>query len=159
MKKTKTITQGDNAFDFQLKDQNGKTFRLSKMKGKRVLLSFHPLAWTSVCAKQMKSLEKSKKRFDAMNAVAVGISVDSVPCKNAWAKSLGVNATRLLSDFWPHGGVAQQYGLFRDHDGFAGRANILVDEDQRVIFIKIYPILQLPDIEEIFQVLETTTKK
>jgi len=69
------------------------------------------------------------KSLDSLNAVAVGISIDSVPCKKAWAESLGIKNTRLLADFWPHGGVAQIYGVFRDKDGFAERANILIDRE------------------------------
>ena len=67
---------------------NGRDFRLADIKGKRVLLSFHPLAWTHVCAQQMQSLEKSKKALDYLNTVAVGLSIDSVSCKAAWAGSL-----------------------------------------------------------------------
>ena len=146
---------GDKAKDFTLKDQDGKELHLSDLKGKKVLLSFHPLAWTSVCADQMKSLEKARSRFENLNTVAFGISVDTVPSKKAWAKELGIKNTRLLSDFWPHGEVAQLYGIFREKDGFSERANIIVDEKQQVIFVKVYPIAQLPDIEEIIKVLET----
>jgi peroxiredoxin len=92
---------GENSVDFSLQDQNGKTFRLSEHLGKRVLLSFHPLAWTSVCAKQMRSLEDNKANFSSLDSIAVGISVDSVPCKKAWAESLGIVDTppprRLLA--------------------------------------------------------------
>jgi peroxiredoxin len=56
MDETKTLNVGDEAPDFTLKDQNDQEFTLSELKGKKVLLSFHPLAWTGVCAKQMKSL-------------------------------------------------------------------------------------------------------
>ncbi len=135
-------------------DQNGKKFKLSTFKGKRVLLSFHPLAWTSVCAKQMKSLEKSKGVFDTLNAVAVGISVDTQPSKKAWANSLGIKKTRLLCDFWPHGKVAKLYGIFRNGDGFSERANIIISEDRRVAFFKVYPLGQLPDIREIIDSLK-----
>jgi peroxiredoxin len=62
----------------------------------------------------MKSLENNKAIFYSLNALAVGISVDSVPCKKAWAESLGISATRILADFWPHGGVAQLYGILRE---------------------------------------------
>ncbi|MCR4393773.1 MAG: redoxin domain-containing protein, partial [Dehalococcoidales bacterium] len=43
------ISAGAMAPDFKLKDQNGKTVKLSSFKGKKVLLSFRPLAWTAVC--------------------------------------------------------------------------------------------------------------
>jgi peroxiredoxin len=145
---------GDKAKDFALKDQNDKEFKLSQFKGKRVLLSFHPLAWTEVCAKQMKSLEENKAVFDSLNTVAVGLSVDPIPSKLAWAESLGIKNTRLLSDFWPHGEVAKLYGIFRDRNGFSERANIVVDENQKVVFFKVYPIRELPDINEIINFLK-----
>ena len=99
MKKRQTVQVGRKASDFSLEDHNGKPFRLSDFKGKEVLLSFHPRAWTSVCAKQMKKLDENKKNFDKVNTVAVGISVDPSPSKKAWAKDLGIKNTRLLSDF------------------------------------------------------------
>lgn len=139
-KQMETIKVGDKIRDFSLKDQNGKDFKISEQAGKRVLLSFHPLAWTSVCAEQMKSLEANKKTFDALNTIAVGLSVDSVPTKNAWANSLGIVDTRILADFWPHGGVASLYGLFRDVEGFSQRANVLVNEDGKVVFVKDYEL-------------------
>lgn len=148
------IKPKDNAEDFTLSDQDGKQIHLSDLKGKKVLLSFHPLAWTSVCAEQMKSLEKNRERLDELNTVALGISVDTVPSKKAWAKELGIKNTRLLSDFWPHGEVAIKYGIFRQNVGLSERVNIIVDENQKVIFVKVYPVAQLPDIEEIIRVLE-----
>jgi peroxiredoxin len=151
-------TVGDKAKNFTLLDQNGKEFRLSKFRGKRVLLSFHPMAWTSVCAEQMKSLEKNKKAFDSLNTIAVGVSTDTVPSKKAWAQDLGIKNTRLLSDFWPHGKVAKAYGLFRKNDGVSERANLIVDEKGSVAFIKVYPISKLPDIDEIIGILKKMPK-
>lgn len=119
-----------------------------------MLLSFHPLAWTPVCADQMKSLEKNRGRFEKLNTIALGISVDTVPSKKAWAKELSIRNIRLLSDFWPHGRVASLYGIFREKDGFSERANIIIDENGQVVFVKVYPIAELPDIEEIIKVLE-----
>ena len=145
---------GENSVNFSLQDQNNKTFTLSEHLGKSVLLSFHPLAWTSVCAKQMKSLEDNRANLSLLNSIAVGISVDSVPCKEAWAQSLGIVETPLLADFWPHGKVAQLYGIFREKEGFSERANILVDENGRIAFSKIYELKQLPDIKEILDVLK-----
>lgn len=146
---------GDMAPDFSLKDNRGNEVRLADYKGKRVLLSWHPLAWTGVCAAQMKSLEENKAAFAELNTVALGLSVDSVPSKNAWAKELGIADTKLLSDFWPHGGVAQNYGLFREEQGTSQRANVILDEEGNVIFVKVYDIPQLPDIEEILEFLRS----
>lgn len=150
----KRVKLGDAFRDFGLEDQNEKVFTLSELKAKLVVLSFHPLAWTSVCSEQMKSLEHSKVAFDELNTVAVGLSVDTVPSKRAWAKSLDIENTRLLSDFWPHGKVAELYGVFRSKYGTSERANIIIDQHQKVAFVKVYPIGQLPDIGEIIEVLK-----
>jgi peroxiredoxin len=152
----KLIQQGEKGKPFLLKDNRDKDVRLSDFKGKKVLLSFHPLAWTSVCAEQMKALEKNKEKFGLLNTVALGLSIDTVPSKNAWAKTLGVQNTRLLCDFWPHGKIAKAYGLFKEVNGFSERANVILDEKHRVIFVKVYPIAQLPDLEEIFKVLSSS---
>ena len=149
------IKIGSKAPDFSLKDQNGKIVKLSSFKGKKVVLSFRPLAWTAVCQDQMKSLEENHVSFDDMNTVALGIGVDSVPSNKAWAEAMHIKNTRLLSDFWPHGDVAKAYGIFRDKDGFSERANIVLDETQKVIFAKTYPISQLPEIEEILKLLRS----
>jgi peroxiredoxin len=144
---------GNKASDFVLMDQNKKEFKLSDFKGKRILLSFHPLAWTSVCAQHMQSLERHQRDFNDLNTVAVGINVDSIPSKKAWADILGIRTTRLLSDFWPHGHIANLYHIFRENDGFSERANIIINENQDIDFIKIYEILELPDIREILTFL------
>jgi peroxiredoxin len=101
----------------------------------------------------MQALETHKEKFDLVNTVALGFSVDTVPSKNAWAKSLGIEHTPLLCDFWPHGRIAKAFGLFRPANGFSERANIILDEKHWVLFVKVYPIAQLPDLEEIFKVL------
>jgi peroxiredoxin len=147
------LKNGDVAPDFVLRDQNGKEFKLSDFRGKRVLLSFHPAAWTRVCSLQMQSLEANKDVFESLNTVAVGVSVDTIPSKKAWAKELGITSTRLLADFWPHGHVAKLYGIFRENDGISERANIILDEAGKVIFFKIYEISQLPDIQEVISFL------
>lgn len=154
-----TVKTGSKAKDFKLNDQDGKEIELSSLKGKKVLLSFHPLAWTNVCAEQMKYIEQNLARFDESNTVALGMSVDTVPSKKAWAKELGIKNTKLLSDFWPHGKVSGLYGIFREKEGFSERANIIIDEYGIVVFVKVYPISQLPDIEEIIKVLKDMESK
>ncbi len=150
----KGLKVGDIAPDFALNDHHNRSFKLSDFRGQKVLLSFHPLAWTRVCAEQMKSLEENMNRFKEINTLPVGLSVDTVPSKHAWAKELKIRELRLLADFWAHGEVAKLFGIFREEDGFSERANIIVDEDGKIIFFKIYEISQLPDIEEIISFLK-----
>ena len=154
----KQLKVGDRAKNFSLLDQNKKEFTLKEFKDKRVLLSFHPLAWTPVCSEQMKSLEKNKLAFDSLNTVAVGVSIDTVPSKKAWAESLGITKTRLLSDFWPHGKVAKAYGIFLKDDGISGRSNIIVDETGIIRLFKNYPLGQLPDVQETLNFLTEMPK-
>ena len=148
------ISTGNKAPDFTLKDQRGKVVKLSKFTGKKIILSFRPLAWTPVCHDQMISLEHNFDYFEKHNTIAFGIGVDSVPSNKAWGDSMGIKNTRMLADFWPHGEVAKAYGLFREADGFSERANIIIDEKQKVVFAKVYPTNQLPDITELLHFLE-----
>ncbi|TGE35311.1 redoxin domain-containing protein [Desulfosporosinus fructosivorans] len=151
---TNPIAIGATAPDFKLKDNRGNEVSLNDYKGKKVLLSWHPLAWTPVCADQMKSLETNYARFEALGTIPLGLSIDAVPSKNAWAKELKIANIKMPSDFWPHGAVAKEYGLFREEEGFSERANVIIDENGKIIWIKIYDIHQLPDVEEVIQQLK-----
>jgi len=148
------VAVGEVAPDFTLKDQWGKNFTLSRQKGKRVLLSFQPLAWTSVCVNQMKTLEENYKKIASLNTVPVGLGVDAIPGKKAWSDHMGIEKLRMLSDFWPHGAVAKVYGLFREEGGTSERANVIVDEKGKVAWVKVYEIGQLPDINEVLDALK-----
>lgn len=147
------LSNGDNVMDFTLKDQHNEDLTLSELRGRKVLLSFHPLAFTPVCTRQMQSLEDAYYRFESMNAVPVGISVDAWPSKHAWAREIGLNSLRILSDFWPHGGVAGKLGLLRGKEGFSERANLLLDENGDLRWFRIYEIPELPDLDEVLTVL------
>jgi peroxiredoxin len=148
------VKVGDIAGDFTLQDHNGSNFILSGQKGRRVLLSFHPLAWTAVCTKQMLSLEENFTVFESLNTLPVGLSVDAVPSKKAWAENIGVKKVPLLSDFWPHGGVAEIFDIFREKNGFSERANIIIDEKGVIVLFKTYPLSQLPDVNEIIDAIK-----
>lgn len=149
MSETKPIEVGSSAPDFTLKNQKGEEVTLDSFRGRNVILSFHPLAWTPVCRDQMKELDLNHELFEKMNTAPLGFSVDSVPSKTAWAEAIGLENLQILADFWPHGGVARSLGLFREKHGFSERANVIVNGEGVVVFVKVYPVKQLPDIEEI----------
>jgi peroxiredoxin len=148
------IKTGDNFGDFILKNHQDLAINTTSLIGKKILLSFHPLAWTPVCSQQMQSLENNYQTFKSCNTVPLGISVDSVPCKKAWAENLGIANLDLLADFWPHGGLASRLGIFIEQFGFSERANIVLDEQRVAIFVKVYPIKQLPDVLEVISFLK-----
>jgi len=146
---TTPITVGEAAPDFTLKDQYGEDFKLAAHRGKLILLSFHPLAATGVCTEQMKALEAHFNDMAALNVVPVGISVDAVPSKKLWSDDMKLKNLRILSDFWPHGAIVKQYGLFREKNGFSERANVLVGWDGTVRWVKVYEISTVPDMSEV----------
>jgi glutaredoxin len=92
-------------------------------------------------------------KFEGYNTQVLGISVDHIPCLKAWAESLGGISYPLLSDFWPHGAVAQLYGAFREHQGKSERALFVIDKQGIVRYVDIHDIDEQPDNEEIFRVL------
>jgi peroxiredoxin len=150
------IKVGEKFGDFVLKNQEDLEIDTAGLEDKKVLLSFHPLAWTSVCAKQMQSLEEHYGEFEDLNTIPLGVSIDTSPSKKAWAGSLGIAELDLLADFWPHGGIASKLGIFIEKFGFSERANIILDEERKAIFVKVYPIKELPDVKELLEFLKKT---
>jgi glutaredoxin len=100
----------------------------------------------------MPSYELELYKFEGYNTQVLGISVDSIPSLQAWAESLGGISYPLLSDFWPHGAVAQQYGALRE-DGRSERALFIVDKEGNVRYVDIHDIDEQPDNEELFEAL------
>lgn len=145
------FNKGQKIPDFKLNDHNEEEISLETFKGKNILLSFHPLAWTSVCRNQMQALEDNYQEFEKNDTVPVGISVDPVPSKRAWAENIGLENLRLASDFWPHGDFASKLGIFIEEKGISGRVNILINDQGEVLWSKEYDIPQLPDIDEVLE--------
>lgn len=148
------VREGDPVPSFKLRDQHNEEFDLAQALGARVLLSFHPLAFTQVCTRQMQALEAAMDRFESLGVLPLGLSVDPMPAKHAWGREMGIKRLRMLADFWPHGGVASSLGLFRPVEGFSQRANVVIDPSGRAAFVKVYQIPQLPDLDEVFAFLE-----
>lgn len=152
------LSIGSVAPDFELSSHTRKPVRLSSFRGrKNVVLAFHPLAFTPVCATQMQTYEKARDRFAALDTEVFGISVDAGPSKSAWADALGGISFDLLSDFHPHGAVASAYGVFRQ-DGISERAIYVVDKEGKIAWAKKYDIPEQPDTEGLFEVLARLTK-
>jgi peroxiredoxin len=149
------LKTGREAPDFELDSHLGHQVRLSSFRGvKNVVVAFHPLAWTPVCSTQMQNYESEKKWFDNHEAHILSLSVDAVPAKLEWAKSLGGISYDLLSDFHPKGMIAEKYGVMRD-DGITDRAIFVVNKKGIIVFAKVYDIPALPDNEEVRQLLGT----
>lgn len=147
---------GDDAPDFELRSHRGGTVKLSSFRGQRqVVVAFHPLAFTPVCATQMSGYQTNLDRFEALGAAVLGVSVDAQPAKSAWAETLGAISFDLLSDFHPHGDVARRYGVYRENDGISERAIFVVDKQGKIAWAKTYAIPEPPDTAELLQVLQT----
>ncbi|MDQ1523310.1 MAG: hypothetical protein QOE47_1234 [Pyrinomonadaceae bacterium] len=101
----------------------------------------------------MPAYEADLERFKGYDAQVLGISVDSVPCNTAWAKSLGGLTYDLLSDFEPKGEVARAYGAYRAADGISERAIFIVDKEGKIAYKDIHDISDQPDNEDLFDVL------
>jgi arsenate reductase-like glutaredoxin family protein len=102
----------------------------------------------------MPSYELDLHKFEGYNTQVLGISVDHIPCLQAWAESLGGISYPLLSDFWPHGAVAQEYGVLIGEEGKSERALFIVDKEGIVRYVDIHDIDDQPDNEEVFEVLQ-----
>ncbi len=101
----------------------------------------------------MPAYEADLERFKGYDAQVLGISVDSVPCNTAWAKTLGGLSYDLLSDFEPKGEVARKFSAYREKDGISERALFIVDKEGKIAFKDIHDISDQPDNEELFEIL------
>jgi len=143
------VSAGMMAPDFELPNQHGDVVRLSDFRGRRnVVIAFHPLAFTPVCAAQMQEYERERATLDHAHAHVLGISIDAGPAKKAWADMLGGISFDLLSDFFPHGKVAALYGVMRD-DGISQRALFVVDKAGRIAWAKLYDIPERPVFQDL----------
>lgn len=147
-----TIKVNDKAPEFELKDQYKNDIKLADLKGKKVILSWHPLAFTSVCTDQMRSLERNYDRIQEKgDTVVIGLSIDPFPAKQKWADILCIEDVKIASDFFPYGEVTKAYGLFNEENGASQRANVIIDEEGKVKWVKVYEPAELPDIEEVIE--------
>jgi peroxiredoxin len=144
------LTAGQEAPDFELRSHKGGTVKLSDFRAKKnVVLAFHPLAFTPVCADQMRGYESELSQFERADAVVLGVSIDAEPAKAAWARTLEPISYDLLSDFHPHGEVAQKYGVFRQKEGFSERAIFVIDKAGKIAWSKLYAIPELPNNQDV----------
>ena len=150
---------GDPAPDFTLPSVSGEKITLSKYKGeKNVMISFVPAAWTPVCSDQWPGYNIVKEMFDENEAVLLGITVDNIPTLYAWTQQMGNLWFPVLSDFWPHGAVADKYGVLRS-DGVSERALFFIDKKGIIRDIRVNDINKRPDLAYCAANLEKMHKK
>ena len=121
------LAAGDQAPDFTLKDQNNQDIRLADFRGRKaVLLVFYPLTFTGTCRGELIEVRDDLAAYQNDRVQVLAVSVDSAYSHKVWATQEGFDFP-LLADFWPHGAVARDYGVFNDVAGFADRGTFLID--------------------------------
>ena len=142
------IEIGDEAPDFELPDQHGTPVKLSSFRGaKNVVLVFYPLAFSGVCSSELCALREDFPEVNRDDVALLTVSIDSVFTHRAWSDQENFQFS-LLSDFWPHGGVAQRYGVFDEAKGIATRGTFVIDKNGTVRWYVVNPIPQARDIAD-----------
>ncbi|MDT8915373.1 peroxiredoxin [Amycolatopsis sp. PS_44_ISF1] len=132
-----TVEVGSPAPDFTLNDYDKQPVTLSSFKGEKpVLLVFFPFAFSGVCTGELCQLRDEFSAYDTKGVQVLGISCDAVFSLKVWAEQENYQFP-LLSDFWPHGEVAQAYGVFNDKAGLALRGTFLIDTGGVVRFAEV----------------------
>ena len=148
------LREGDTAPDFELPAVAGGTVKLSDYRYKKnVVISFVPAAWTPVCSDQWPGYNIVEDIFTSHNAILLGISVDNIPTLYAWTGKMGKLWFPILSDFWPHGAVADRYGVLRSN-GTAERAIFIIDTKGIIRYINVNDINRRPPLDEIVAALK-----
>jgi len=126
-----TVSVGDVAPDFTLKNQHGQEISLSGLRGKPVVVVFFPFAFTGICTGELCEIRDNISVFTDQGAVVLAISCDAFFSNRVFSDQEGYTFD-ILSDFWPHGAVSQAYGVFDEGAGAARRATFLIDADGTV---------------------------
>jgi peroxiredoxin len=148
------LTVGDKAPDFSLTSLSGEKVSLGQFLGKRnVVISFVPAAWTPVCSEQWPGYNIAKSLFDENNATILGITTDNIPTLYSWTQQMGGVWFSVLSDFWPHGEVANHYGVLRS-DGTSERGLFVVDRQGIVRYMDVHDINERPNLEVLIRELQ-----
>ncbi|WP_306368412.1 peroxiredoxin [Nocardiopsis sp. CC223A] len=140
------IVPGDTAPDFTLQDQYGRDTALSALRGRPVLVVFYPLAFSGVCSGELAELSARHAELAELGTV-LAVSVDSVFALRTWSDREAFPFA-LLSDFWPHGAVADAYGVLDPHRGTARRGTFLIDAEGVVRWTALAPISEPRDTED-----------
>lgn len=153
------VKAGQPAPDFTLPSVSGKKISLSDYRGKsNVVISFVPAAFTPVCSGQWPGYNIVRDMFEDSDAVLLGITVDNIPTLHAWTRQMGKLWFEVLSDFWPHGAVADKFGVLRS-DGVAERALFFIDREGIISAILVMDINHRPDLEACAVELKKMNKK
>ena len=148
-----SVEVGEQAPDFELKDQHGTPVRLSSFQGtKNVVIVFYPLAFSGVCSGELSALRDDFPEVTREDVELLTISVDSTFVLRTWADRDNFGFS-LLSDFWPHGGIAKLYGVFDEDRGVATRGTFIIDKAGVIRWKVVNPIPQARDIAEYKKVL------
>jgi len=152
----------DRTPDFTLPAVSGEKVSLRQYLGKKnVVISFVPAAWTPVCSDQWPGYNIVKNIFGQHDAVLLGITVDNIPTLFAWTKQMVSGGAKLwfpvLSDFWPHGAVADKYGVLRS-GGVSERALFVIDKKGVIHYIDVHDINERPRLEVLVKELEKLEK-
>ena len=148
-----SVEVGEQAPDFELKDQHGTPVRLSSFQGtKNVVIVFYPLAFSGVCSGELSALRDDFPESAREDVELLTVSVDSTYALRTWADRENFGFS-LLSDFWPHGGVAKIYGVFDEDKGVATRGTFIIDKTGVIRWKVVNPIPQARDIAEYKKVL------
>ena len=106
---------------------------------------------------QVPEFDARSKEFAALNAQVLDISVDSISSHVAWReREVGSVKIPLCADFFPHGEVTQKFGILREGTpvpGISERAAFIVDKAGKIAFVRVYPLDQLPNVDELLQAL------
>jgi len=152
------VKVGDPAPHFALPAISGEKISLGQYRGKKnVVLSFVPAAWTPVCSDQWPGYSIAKDIFEENEAILLGITVDNIPTLYAWTNQMGNLWFPVLSDFWPHGAVAQKYGVLRS-SGVSERALFVIDKKGVLRYIDVHDINKRPPLEDLVNALEKLNK-
>jgi mycoredoxin-dependent peroxiredoxin len=145
-----TLGIGEPAPSFTARNQHGELLTVSSLQGSPAVLIFYPWAFSSICQDELAAVRDDHESFVALGARVLAVSCDAMYTLRAYADAEGIPFD-LLSDHWPHGAIAQAFGVFDEQAGCARRGTFVLDSAGMIRWQQINQINQPREIAAVLQ--------
>ena len=146
------LAVGDTAPNFHTRNQHGETVSRADLAGAPAVLVFYPWAFSGICTDELAALRDDVDRFRQAGARVLAVSCDAMFTQRAFADAEGFDFD-LLSDHWPHGAIAQAFGVFDEQAGCSLRGTFLLDAEGLVRWSVVNGIGEARDLEDVLAAL------
>ena len=143
-----SLRLGQPAPAFTARNQYGELVTVNGLRGAPAVIIFYPWAFSSICRDELAAVRDDHENFRVLGARVLAVSCDAMYTLRAYAHAERI-AFDLLSDHWPHGAIAQAYGVFDEESGCARRGTFVLDSAGMIKWQQVNRINEPRDLSKV----------